>query len=97
MSLQGADVLIRGSVRSRSRQWLTASHSSTTTHTAKRSRRRRAWRCLPNRDVDGHPAAAITEALDWRGTYRERSSSFFARQISIDPNRSPAERSGCDR
>ena len=37
-------------------------------------------------------AAAVTEALEWRGTYRERSSSFFARQISIDPNRSPAER-----
>ncbi len=37
-------------------------------------------------------AAAITEALDWRGTYRERSAGFFAEQVSIEIGTSSAER-----
>lgn len=37
-------------------------------------------------------AAAITEALGWRGSYRERSADFFAEQVSIEIGTSSAER-----
>ncbi|MFN3255111.1 MAG: glycosyltransferase [Ilumatobacter sp.] len=37
-------------------------------------------------------AEAIDTALEWRGTYRERSAEFFAAQVSIDDSLTPAER-----
>ena len=38
-------------------------------------------------------AAAIIEALDWRGSYRERCANFFSEQVDIDPSATPAQRS----
>ena len=35
---------------------------------------------------------ALAEALTWRGDYRSRCAGFFARQVSIDPDRSSAAR-----
>ena len=35
---------------------------------------------------------AAREALSWRGDYRHRCAEFFARQISIDPDRTSAAR-----
>jgi len=37
-------------------------------------------------------AAAIDTALGWRGSYRERSQSFFAQQVSISDTQTPHQR-----
>jgi hypothetical protein len=37
-------------------------------------------------------AGPLTEALSWRGSYRERSDDFFRRQVDIDPLRAPESR-----
>jgi hypothetical protein len=34
----------------------------------------------------------LTEALSWRGSYRERSDAFFRRQVDVDPDRSSEAR-----